>query len=128
MSKRRRRLFLTAALLWAAGIFIASATPASDLPNVSDRWMSLAHFSEYLVLAVLVFLTSYKRGTAPLWQPAIIAAGIASLYGASDEFHQLFVSGRHADVFDWATDTAGAIVGCLLAAMFSWRRSKNQHH
>jgi VanZ family protein len=116
MRNSRRYIFSAAALLWAAGIFIASATPANSLPNVSDTWMSLAHFAEYLVLAILVFLAIYKRGAAPLRRPAMIAAGIASLYGASDEIHQLFVSGRNSDVLDWATDTAGAIVGCLLAA------------
>lgn len=32
------------------------------------------------------------------------------LYGVSDEWHQSFVAGRDASVFDWLADTAGAIL------------------
>lgn len=42
---------------------------------------------------------------------------IASLYGASDEFHQLFVPGRLCDAADWLTDTCGAALGASIAAV-----------
>jgi hypothetical protein len=46
---------------------------------------------------------------------AVLWSSLAgSLYGASDEIHQLFVPGRVADVRDWAFDTSGALVGALL--------------
>ena len=38
----------------------------------------------------------------------------ASLFGASDEFHQSFVPGRDTDVFDWVADTLGATAGALV--------------
>ena len=42
------------------------------------------------------------------WRGAAWALLAASAYGATDEFHQLFVPGRSCDVFDWLADTTGA--------------------
>jgi len=55
-------------------------------------WRALSHFFQqrhYLFISSLVF---------------------CSLYGFSDEFHQSFVPGRHADILDWIADTLGAAV------------------
>ena len=41
----------------------------------------------------------------------ILAMVWASLYGASDEFHQSFVPGRHVEIADWLADTLGGGVG-----------------
>ncbi|MFQ9741932.1 MAG: VanZ family protein [Slackia sp.] len=40
---------------------------------------------------------------------------IASLYGVTDEIHQIFVPTRSCDPADWAVDTVAAIVGAILA-------------
>jgi VanZ family protein len=42
------------------------------------------------------------------------------VYGASDEFHQYFVPGRQADVFDLMADSLGAVV--LVAGVWVWER------
>ena len=67
--------------------------------------------------------------TAPA--AALVAAIlIASLYGASDEFHQLFVPGRLCDPADWLTDTCGAALGASIAAAvlaLKGRRAVRQH-
>jgi VanZ family protein len=51
------------------------------------------------------------------------AALIGSIYGATDEFHQRFVPHRSADAGDWMADTAGAVLGALLAwlVLRRWR-------
>lgn len=41
----------------------------------------------------------------------LFAVLIASLYGVSDEFHQFFVPGRVASVFDVFADVVGSILG-----------------
>lgn len=43
----------------------------------------------------------------------------ASFYGVTDEFHQSFVVGRQADVWDWLADTIGAYL-----ALSAWYRYK----
>ncbi len=105
------------AVVLAVAIFIASSIPGSDLPPQLNLWTIVAHFVEYLLLAVLLStaLNSPKRA---LWLTAVIAIVIASLYGASDEVHQLFVPGRNCDPLDWLTDTIGATVGAVATIWF----------
>lgn len=54
-----------------------------------------------------------------LWLLMLAAVVIASLYGASDELHQLFVPGRLCDPADWLTDTCGAALGAAVAALLA---------
>ena len=129
-----------AVALWAAFIFFMSAHTGSDLDDGSGlvsqvkRWLSAlaapvfgpdtdvvsvaAHFSEYVVLGVLLFVALWQ--TRPDARRALLvsaAIGLASLYGASDEFHQLFVPGRLCDPADWLTDTLGAALGVAVSAL-----------
>jgi VanZ family protein len=120
-------IFSAATVLWAAGIFWVSSSPAKDLPNVAEIWYSLSHFAEYLVLGALAFLAVRGSSTASLRKPIAVAVAIASVYGVSDEFHQLFVSGRHADFFDWCTDTVGAAVGVILSAILLKHRLRKDN-
>ena len=71
----------------------------------------LAHFSEYALLCLLSCNALYQTN-----KRCQVAWGIliASVYAASDEFHQRFVEGRSCEVRDWAIDTAGAILGALI--------------
>ena len=129
-----------AVALWAAFIFFMSAHTGSDLDDGASlvaqikRWLSAlvapvfgpdtdvvsvaAHFSEYVVLGVLLFVALWQ--TRPDARRALLvsaAIGLASLYGASDEFHQLFVPGRLCDPADWLTDTLGAALGVAVSAL-----------
>jgi VanZ family protein len=77
-----------------------------------------AHLTEYAVLAVFLY-NSLKPAGGPAWSGkaafwALLASGSYSL---TDEFHQLFVPGRHASLFDCLTDTTGAFLG--LFALFN---------
>jgi VanZ family protein len=115
---RGRRLFFgVAAVIWAAGIFWVSSIPSAGLPENLGIWTSIGHFMEYLALSVLIFLSVHKPGRI-YWKTAVITLVTASLYGASDEFHQLFVDGRQADVLDWLTDTIGAAAGIVSSVIY----------
>jgi VanZ family protein len=39
-----------------------------------------------------------------------------SLFGASDEWHQLFTPLRDSDIRDWLADTLGAVIGAFVYA------------
>jgi len=99
-------------VLLAAAIFYFSTIPGSGLPPHPAFTNNIAHFCLYLVLGVLLTLTlnSPKRA---LWLTGLLAVVIASLYGVTDELHQIFTPGRTPDVLDWLTDTAGALVGAV---------------
>jgi len=77
----------------------------------------LAHFTEYAILAMLLWRalrkTSNKAARPWVWREAIWAFALAALYAASDEFHQLFVPTRQASVWDVLIDTIGAACGLL---------------
>ena len=52
-----------------------------------------------------------------------MAVVAASLYGASDEWHQAFVPLRSSDIHDWIGDTIGAAVGAAVcSAITRWQR------
>jgi VanZ family protein len=72
-----------------------------------------AHFSIY---ALLGFLTALLLRVGYNLK-AVAAPPIAGLYAATDEFHQIFVSGRTGAVRDVFIDFSGAVVGTLFAVL-----------
>ncbi|MCW8810897.1 MAG: VanZ family protein [Ignavibacteriaceae bacterium] len=96
-------------------LFTATTLPGKDLPElgISDK---IEHFSAFFILAVLLNLALiYQRKSYFLFKNASIATIIITLlYGAIDEIHQLFISGRSADIRDWFADSSGVIIGILL--------------
>jgi VanZ family protein len=51
------------------------------------------------------------------WAP-VLALVLASTYAATDEFHQLFVPGRHGAVRDWMIDTLGALTATVVLLVY----------
>jgi VanZ family protein len=70
-----------------------------------------AHFAAYGGLAALT-VRALARGSLRnvTWQVVCAAVAVASVYGVTDEYHQLFVPGRTFDVMDIAADAIGSIV------------------
>ena len=112
-SARGRIIAAALAVGVASVIFYLSSIPGSGYPSHPNFLNVVAHFLEYATLAALLTL-ALNSPRRKLWQSALLAVLIASLYAASDEFHQFFVPGRHCDPMDWLTDTAGALVGAML--------------
>lgn len=106
------------ALLYMAGIFVASAQPTVSLPRLGDSDKVL-HFAAYAGLGGLL---AYGGAPAALGPLPLIAIG--SMYGASDEVHQSFVPGRTPDLLDWVADTLGVIAGVLAAHRYFSRRAR----
>lgn len=75
----------------------------------------LAHLTEYAIFALLLYASPYEKGMG-LWQPrrAVACIAIAAAYSLTDEFHQLFVPGRHASLGDCGLDTIGASLAMLV--------------
>ena len=80
-----------------------------------------AHFIAYAILAWLWWraLTAKRRLTWGLLGSAFVLTG---LYGVSDEVHQLYVPGRHGQIFDVMVDLSGAFVMLLALRRVSWLR------
>ena len=111
-----------------AVIFYLSSEP-EPLPELTAAvWDKALHFLEYAGLAVLLGRAFRGEGTA--FRHAFVAAvGVASLYAASDEVHQMWVQGRDAAVLDWLAGSIGGIGGAglyLAAVRFAVRSTGRQ--
>ncbi len=98
------------ALLWMAIIFYLSSQSQLPITDTFDGQDKVTHFLAY---ALLAFLTARGLGS---WQGGLSGrqvVGVAlfvTLYGASDELHQMTVPGRDASVWDLCADSLGGIV------------------
>jgi len=70
----------------------------------------VAHFTEYLILSLLLYraLNVERRWSL---RAALLALALAGLYAVSDELHQWFVPGRAAAASDCLIDVSGAAAG-----------------
>ncbi|MFA5550030.1 MAG: VanZ family protein [Trueperaceae bacterium] len=121
MSRRRYPRWLNvagwlSAALWGAFLVLQSGSPSvggflarilARFPAGADK---IGHASAYAVLGGLLTLATGRPWLAVL---------LATLFGISDEIHQYFVPGRHADVLDVAADAVGALIGALVVAFLS---------
>jgi hypothetical protein len=83
------------------------------------------HVFEYFVFALLVFyaIRAGRRGWSASWV-WITLAGVAC-YAGVDEFHQSFVPGRGASVWDALLDTSAGALGMLMV-WARWRRKERR--
>ena len=88
-------------------------TQASLRDAVTFAVRKLAHFCEYAVLGILMVRA---------WENCAGALVICSLYACTDEVHQYFVPGRAMQFRDVLIDSAGALFGIGLVALWRWRK------
>lgn len=97
-------------IVMMAAIFLFSSTPGDKLPNygISDTLVKKGgHMLGYGLLSI-----SYWRGLK--WDKKYLGWSwvFALLYALTDEFHQSFISGRHATLLDVILfDSTGAAIG-----------------
>ena len=103
-------------------IFFLSHQPGNSLslPKIpgADK---LVHMIAYSVLAGAVFVawSEQRKDRNPL-ALILFTFVFCFFYGISDEFHQSFIPGRTASVYDLLADCAGAAITCTFWAR--WRK------
>jgi VanZ family protein len=104
-------------LAWAALIFWLSSlsrpVPVEVTIPHADKLAHLGAFGVLAALTVRALLALGQGGRRAL----LVGIAAASLYGALDEWHQSFVPGRDPDPWDWAADTAGAVLGAAAVGL-----------
>ena len=131
-------------ILWAALIFVFSteifsgahtggileallgelipSLSADAIQRIHALIRKLGHFSEYLVLALLLMRALRNEiGNESIRRPLLLSILFTILYAVSDEFHQSFVPSRSASVFDVMIDATGGICGTLLSYLRNLR-------
>jgi VanZ family protein len=92
--------------------------PQTRIEEIHYLFRKCAHLTEFAVLALLFWRAirqPQKNAVRPWrWPEAGLALALVFLYAASDEFHQIFVATRTAQVSDVFIDTAGGTTGLLL--------------
>ncbi|HHV45661.1 MAG TPA: VanZ family protein [Tissierellia bacterium] len=143
----KKILSISAFIIWIAVIFLLSAQPKEEsnalsmkvaeavsqtvLPNrvVEEKGFDLdrlnntvrthAHFLSYLVLGILTLNLLGVMGISKY--RVLISLLICVVYAITDEFHQIFVPGRGAQISDILVDSFGALVG--IGIMFLGRKA-----
>jgi VanZ family protein len=111
---------------YAAVIFYFSSLPHPEdrLPDLLFKQVSdkVLHMVEYAILGGLCY-RAFRWASGPMaaGRAVVLAILTASLYGLTDELHQVFVPAREAGWLDWLADTAGAAVGAVGWNRFSER-------
>lgn len=108
---------------YAGLIFYLSAQshPDDDLPSlfgaVNDK---VLHALEYAGLGGLCY-RAFRWGTSGSMAARAVFFSIltASLYGVTDEVHQLFVPFRESSWQDWLADVTGSVLGVLWCSRVS---------
>lgn len=118
-----RPFYLLLTFTYCAGIFFlsSSANPVG-VPYPGLNLDKLFHALLYAGLAITVSVGIRRsRENAGPWVQYLAPLLFASLYGMSDEFHQLFVPGRQCDPWDLAADFTGAFVVQTVLCWRVWR-------
>jgi len=84
------------------------------------------HIAAYAGLAVLTARALAGGLRDVSWLAALGAIVISSLYGVSDEYHQLFVPGRSFDYLDIVADVVGSVAGASVAGAWGIIRRRFQ--
>lgn len=100
-------------------IFYASCIPAGNIPSLFPHEDILFHGLIYAILALFFFRAlKNTESRLALWQLFVFTVVFGSVYGASDEFHQLFTPGRSCSGFDLVVDTIGSSAGGFVGGVF----------
>lgn len=78
--------------------------------NSSFYIRKIAHITEYLILGFLTFNLLKQYSVTNIYY----AIGLSILYSCTDEFHQLFISGRSGSIRDVLIDSIGILIGTYL--------------
>ncbi len=113
----RAAWFAKLAVAWALLIFILSSIPGGAFPaSKLFSYDKLLHAGVYAVLGAFTFLALPRRLSPRASVLVLVAGAITTFYGFTDEFHQLFVPGRSADLRDVLADCVGGLVGAFAAS------------
>ena len=139
-TKKLSKIHLLLPLLWMVVIFMLSHQPASVssgqsgvfveqlhyiAPSIDQQLLTFlvrkgAHIFAYFVLGILMFNALWRVDLSNFRfnRPAMLSIIVCALYATSDEFHQLFISGRSGEIRDIIIDSCAATVGVFIISIF----------
>lgn len=101
------------AMLFGFSSLSTLPTPPGDF---SFYDVHIAAYAGLGTLAARAFAGGRLRSVT--WRGVCSAIALSTIYGVTDEYHQLFVPGREFDVLDILADAIGSVVGA--SAVGAW--------
>jgi VanZ family protein len=105
-----------------AMVFVFSSFSRLPTPPAGLSFYEL-HVMTYAGLGALAARATARGLRDVSWRAVLGAILISTLYGVSDEYHQMFVPGRTFDVLDMVADAIGSIAGA--SAVGAWSRIRH---
>ena len=122
MSERTRRFikYVLPAVVYMVAIFTASSIPKLYPPSLGVSWSDkIYHFIEYAGFSLLLYRAlCYWEWSRVTVRRVLLVLLLGAVTGAVDELHQLYISGRVAQISDWIADFAGAVFATILILLF----------
>ena len=135
----KKKLSIILVLIWMIIIFIMSSFNATDSANQSNFIVNiianifninniillsliirkLAHFTEYLILGILV-INMFTKNNAK--KSCLLSILLCIIYATSDKIHQIFTPGRACQIKDILIDSVGSITGVYLFKLLKKRK------
>ena len=106
------------ALIVMAMIFLASSIPSDKMPKVGEFDFEAKKAGHMLGYALL-WLSLVHGVNKPVGKSYWLAAVGCLLYALTDEYHQSFVPGRNATLFDVGIDMIGVLISSILYSRFA---------
>lgn len=135
-------LFTILTIIWLIVIFMFSHSPSEESSKLSNTFIEktfikvikifnkdvkskniieylktpvrkLAHFTEYLILGVLMCITLNCYGI----KDSTFILLLCIIYACTDEVHQFFIPGRACRLFDVFIDSLGSFVGVFVITL-----------
>ena len=114
----------------ASGTAPLETKPGNFLADLNHYIRKGAHLSEYALLGGALTWHLKEgltfRGKTLNISNVLLVLPIGALYAASDEFHQLFVEGRGAQIKDVIIDTIGVMLGIGIVILMIHIRAKKK--
>ena len=107
----------------AFNAFLVSLLGDTPLYNKeTNLWLGIdirhwAHSAEFFLLGIFVTLTIWFNMNPKLIKTVGISFAVCAVLSLMDQFHKLFVPGRHFDMFDLAMDTLGYGIAILIVLL-----------
>ncbi len=105
-----------AAFVMAVTLFV-EADAVAKMPPFPSLFDKVVHFAYYGTMAALLV-----HGLGLRW--LIVPLILVPVIGAADEWHQFYVPGRDASVFDWMADEFGTVFAAVL--YWKWRNVRDE--
>lgn len=112
-------------LFWLIVIFIESSIPSTEYPRI-EIWSAdkLLHMGVFGLLTLLCYISLLHQERFPFFvkHALLLSLIIASIYGASDEFHQYFIPNRDCEFWDWLSDFGGTVIAVMFIKYYLSRK------